>query len=181
MSRPRPGSRPRGRSEVTGADVSEATGVEVLNPEIHIATLAAGATARRSTSGSAWVAATWRPTGIPREAVPPERSRSTPPSRPIQRVAYSVENARLGKITDYEKLILEIWTNGAVSPDDALSRAARHLQSHFSHLAPEGREEEEEEVEAAGEGLPAGEPGQAARGAAAPRARHQRTEERTRS
>ena len=72
---------------------------------------------------------------------------------PIQRVAYGVENARLGKVTDYEKLILEIWTNGAVSPDDALSRAARHLQSHFSHLAPEGREEEEEEVEATGEGF----------------------------
>ncbi|MGH7350332.1 MAG: DNA-directed RNA polymerase subunit alpha C-terminal domain-containing protein, partial [Candidatus Rokuibacteriota bacterium] len=50
-------------------------------------------------------------------------------------------------------LVLEIWTNGAVSPDDALSRAARHLQSHFSHLAPEGREEEEEEVEATGEGF----------------------------
>ncbi|HYB70105.1 MAG TPA: DNA-directed RNA polymerase subunit alpha C-terminal domain-containing protein, partial [Candidatus Bathyarchaeia archaeon] len=72
---------------------------------------------------------------------------------PIQRVSYSVENARLGKVTDYEKLILEIWTNGAVSPDDALSRAARHLRGHFAHLAPEAREEEEDEVETTGEGF----------------------------
>ena len=68
-------------------------------------------------------------------------------------MSYGVENARLGKVTDYEKLILEIWTNGAVSPEEALARAARHLKSHFSHLAPEGREEEDEEVETTGEGF----------------------------
>ena len=45
---------------------------------------------------------------------------------PITRVSYNVEMSRLGKITDYEKLVVEVWTNGAVSPDDALTRAV-HL------------------------------------------------------
>ena len=141
-----------GPRQVTAADVSEASGVEVLNPEIHIATLAAGATLVIELgigAGRGYVAADRHPAGaIPGGAIAVDSAYS-----PIQRVSYGVENARLGKVTDYEKLILEIWTNGAVSPDDALSRAARHLQSHFSHLAPEGREEEEEEVEATGEGF----------------------------
>src|SRR5260370_36564993 len=46
-----------------------------------------------------------------------------------------------------------MWSNGAVSGEEALSRAARHLKAHFSHLAPEGREEEDEEVETIGEGF----------------------------
>ena len=71
---------------------------------------------------------------------------------PIQRVSYNVEPARLGKITDYEKLTLEVWTNGAVSPDEALTRAATHMRDQFALLAPEGGEEEEEEAEGAGEG-----------------------------
>src|SRR4030095_9840820 len=54
---------------------------------------------------------------------------------PITRVAYNVEMSRLGKITDYEKLVLEGWTNGAVSPDDALTRASTFLRDHFSPLA----------------------------------------------
>jgi DNA-directed RNA polymerase subunit alpha len=141
-----------GPRQVTGADVSEAGGVEVLNPEIHIATLEAGATLVIDIGigvGRGYVAADRHPGGtVPAGAIPVDAAFS-----PIQRVSYGVENARLGKVTDYEKLILEIWTNGAVSPDDALTRAARHLQSHFSHLAPEGRQEEEEEVEVTGEGF----------------------------
>jgi DNA-directed RNA polymerase subunit alpha len=68
-------------------------------------------------------------------------------------VSYGVENARLGKITDYERLIVEIWTNGAVSPDEALTRAAAHMRDQFALLAPEGRPEEDEEIEASGEGF----------------------------
>ncbi|HUO63362.1 MAG TPA: DNA-directed RNA polymerase subunit alpha C-terminal domain-containing protein, partial [Terriglobales bacterium] len=71
---------------------------------------------------------------------------------PIQRVSYNVENARLGKITDYDRLVVEVWTNGAVSPDEALTKAASHMRDQFALLAPEGGEEEEEEAEGAGEG-----------------------------
>ncbi|MGH7300058.1 MAG: DNA-directed RNA polymerase subunit alpha [Candidatus Rokuibacteriota bacterium] len=141
-----------GPRPVTGADVSEAGGVEVLNPEIHLATLGSGGKLAIDLGigvGRGYLAADRHPA----ETLPAGAIRLDAAFSPIQRVNYSVENARLGKVTDYEKLVLEIWTNGAVSPDDALERAARHLQSHFSHLAPEGREEEEEEVEATGEGF----------------------------
>ena len=141
-----------GPKEVTGADVSEATGVEVLNPELHIATLEAGVSLSVELGigvSRGYTAAGKHPNGtVPRDAISMDAAFS-----PIQRVSYTVENARLGKVTDYEKLILEIWTNGAVSPDEALMRAATHVRDHFSPLVPEGSADEEEEIEATAEGF----------------------------
>jgi len=141
-----------GPKEVTGADVSEATGVEVLNPELHIATLESGASLSVELGigvSRGYTAAGNHPAGaIPPDAIPMDAAFS-----PIQRVSYTVENARLGKIIDYEKLILEVWTNGAVSPDEALVRAATHMRDHFSPLVPERSAEDEEEVGVAGEGF----------------------------
>src|SRR5262245_5179192 len=140
----------QGPKEVTGADVSEAMGIEVLNPEIHIATLAVGGTLIIDLGvgvSRGYVAADKHPAGaIAAGAIPMDAAFS-----PIQRVSYNVENARLGKVTDYEKLTLEIWTNGAVSPDEALVWAATHMRDHFSPLVPEGSDEKDEEVEASGE------------------------------
>jgi len=51
---------------------------------------------------------------------------------PVRRVNYKVENARLGRATDYERLILEVWTNGAVGPEDAISLGAQLLQEHMT-------------------------------------------------
>ena len=140
----------QGPREVTGADVSEATGLEVLNPEIHIATLEAGHSLSIDIGvgvSRGYVAADKHPAGaVPARAIPMDAAYS-----PIQRVSYTVENARLGKTIDYEKLIIEIWTNGAVSPDEALVRAATHMRDHFSPLVPEGSDEKDEEVEVAGE------------------------------
>src|SRR2546428_803642 len=70
---------------------------------------------------------------------------------PITRVSYNVEMSRLGKITDYEKLVLEIWTNGAVGPEDALERAASYLKGHFSPLTIAAGEEEGEAEGPSGE------------------------------
>jgi len=141
-----------GPREVTGADVSEATGVEVLNPELHIATLEQGASLAIQLGvgvGRGYIGADNHPPGT----VPDGATAIDAAFSPIQRVSYTVENARLGKTIDYEKLILEIWTNGAVSPDEAVLRAATHLRDHFSPLAPEGRDEDEEEIDASGEGF----------------------------
>jgi len=142
----------KGPREVTGADVSEATGVEVLNPELHIATLETGATLSVElgigVSRGYTAAHNHLPGAVPGDAIPMDAAFS-----PIQRVSYTVENARLGKTIDYEKLILEVWTDGAVSPDEALARAAAHMRDHFSPLAPERSDEDEEEVETAGEGF----------------------------
>ena len=142
----------KGPKEVTGADVSEGTGLEVLNPELHIAALEKGGTLSIDLGievARGYRAADRHPPGvIPAGAIPLDAAYS-----PIQRVSYNVEPARLGKVTDYEKLVLEIWTNGAVSPDEALTRAATHMRDHFAHLAPPGDEEEEEEAATTGPGF----------------------------
>jgi len=142
----------KGPREVTGADVSEAMGIEVLNPEIHIATLDAGGSLAIDLGigiGRGYVAAgAHLPGVVPAGAIALDAAFS-----PIQRVTYNVENARLGKITDYERLVLEIWTNGALSPEEALTRGTMYMRDHFAYLAPEGRPEDEEETEAAGPGF----------------------------
>jgi DNA-directed RNA polymerase subunit alpha len=84
----------------------------------------------------------------PRPALPAGAFSLDAAYSPITRVAYNVEMSRQGKVTDYEKLVLEVWTNGAVSPDDALTRAATFLRDHYSPLSA-GVSEEDEEAEAA--------------------------------
>jgi DNA-directed RNA polymerase subunit alpha len=141
-----------GPREVTGADVSEAVGIEVLNPEIHIATLTDRSTLSIELGigiGRGYVAADAHAAGVvPAGAIPMDAAFS-----PIQRVAYHVENARLGKITDYERLILEIWTNGALSPEEALTRGTLYMRDHFAYLAPDAPPEDEEEVDPASPGF----------------------------
>ena len=134
-----------GPKDVTGADVPE-TDVEVVNPEIHLFTIESNAKVTVELG-----------VGMGRgyEAVD-RASVSTPPGAlaldaaysPITRVSYNVEMSRLGKITDYEKLVLEVWTNGSVSPDDALARASTYLKEHFRPLAA-GVPREDEEAEGA--------------------------------
>ena len=141
-----------GPKQVTGADVSEGTGLEVLNPELPIAMLEAGASLSIELGvgvGRGYVNAAGHPVGaVPAGALAMDAAYS-----PIQRVSYNVEASRLGKVIDYERLILEIWTNGAVSPEEALTRAAGYMRDHFTLLAPPGGPEEDEEVEEAGEGF----------------------------
>jgi DNA-directed RNA polymerase subunit alpha len=69
---------------------------------------------------------------------------------PVRRASYTVERARIGQVTDYDRLVLEINTDGTVSPHDALSEAARVLVQHFTLIA--GVTEEEPEVEEEEEG-----------------------------
>ena len=137
-----------GPREVKGEDVPE-TGAEILNPELHLFTLEAGARVTLELGvgvGRRYQAADQPGGGVPAGATSVDAAYS-----PITRVAYSVEMSRLGKITDYEKLVLEVWTNGAVSPDDALTRAATYLRDHFAPLAPAGPGDDEEAEAGAGE------------------------------
>jgi DNA-directed RNA polymerase subunit alpha len=137
-----------GPRTVTGADVPE-TDVEVLNPEIHLFTLGAGARVSVELGvnvGRGYEAGDRKNGGVPAGALPLDSAYS-----PITRVSYHVEMSRLGKITDYEKLSLEIWTNGAVSPDDALERAASYLKGHFSPLTIPGSDDDAEAEGATGE------------------------------
>lgn len=133
----------KGPKEVTGADVAQG-GVEVLNPDLHLATLEPGGQLTLELGvqvGRGYMAADKHPAGtVPAGAIPLDAAFT-----PIERVSYNVEMSRLGKITDYEKLVLELWTNGAITPEEAIARAATHLRDHFTLLAAEAPEEEEAE------------------------------------
>ena len=131
----------KGPKEVSGADVAQG-GVEVLNPDLHLATLEPGGRLTLELGvqvGRGYMAADKHPAGtVPAGAIPLDAAFT-----PIERVSYNVEMSRLGKITDYEKLVLELWTNGAITPEEAIARAATHLRDHFTLLAAEAPEEEE--------------------------------------
>ena len=137
-----------GPRSVTGADVPE-TEVEIVNPELHLFTLESAAKVAIELGvgiGRGYEAAGKKASPVPAGAIPLDAAYS-----PITRVSYNIEMSRLGKITDYEKLILEVWTNGSVSPDDALTRAATYLKQHWSPLAAGATEEDEEAAAASGE------------------------------
>jgi DNA-directed RNA polymerase subunit alpha len=137
-----------GPKTVTGADIPE-TDVEIVNPNLHLMTLAAGAQITLELGidmGRGYEAADRKATSIPAGALPLDAAYS-----PITRVSYNVEMSRLGKITDYEKLVVEIWTNGSVGPEEAMARAAEYLKGHFSPLAVAAGEMEGEADEASGE------------------------------
>jgi DNA-directed RNA polymerase subunit alpha len=118
-----------GPKTVTGADVPE-DDLEVMNPEVHLFTLESGRVSMELFVGiGRGYEATDRKTDLPPGVIALDSAYS-----PITRVSYNVEMSRLGKITDYEKLLVEIWTNGAVSPEEALERSATFLRDHFSPL-----------------------------------------------
>jgi len=137
-----------GPKQVKGEDVPE-TGVEILNPEIQLFTLEAGA--KVTLELGVGIGRGYEAADHPRGAMPSGAFALDAAFSPITKVTYGVEMSRLGKITDYEKLVLEVWTNGAVSPDDALTRAATFLRDHFSPLSPGGSDEDEEAEATAGD------------------------------
>jgi len=115
---------------VTGADVEEIAEVEILNPDHVICTLDQGADLRMEltvTSGKGYVpAADNHPEGAPVGVISIDALYS-----PVKRVAYRIEDTREGQILDYDKLIIDIETNGAVTPEDAVAVAARILQDQL--------------------------------------------------
>lgn len=137
-----------GPKVVTGADVPE-NDVEIVNPSVHLMTLEAGVRLALELGveiGRGYEAADRKATNVPAGALPLDAAYS-----PITRVSYNAEMSRLGKITDYEKLVVEIWTNGSVGPEEAMARAAEYLKGHFSPLAVGASELESEADDASGE------------------------------
>jgi DNA-directed RNA polymerase subunit alpha len=136
----------KGPRTVTGADIAGA-GVDVLTPELALCTVEAGGKLAMELGvlpGRGYVAADRHADAVPAGAIALDAAFS-----PVQRVNYTVEMSRLGKITDYEKLIVEVWTDGSISPDQALLRSSRLLRDHFDLFTPAGAEEEDEETPAA--------------------------------
>jgi DNA-directed RNA polymerase subunit alpha len=138
----------RGPRAVTGADLPEVD-VEIMNPEIPLFTIEEPVAVSMELGvgvGRGYEAVDRRALPVPAGALPLDAAYS-----PITRVSYNVEMSRQGKITDYEKLVVEVWTNGAVSPDDALTRSATYLQSHFTPLRAGAREEDDDDAAGSGE------------------------------
>jgi DNA-directed RNA polymerase subunit alpha len=129
-----------GPKTVTGADVPE-TDLEVINPEAFLFTLESGRVSIELGVGiGRGYEAADKKTGLPAGAIGLDSAFS-----PITRVSYNVEVSRVGKITDYEKLVVEIWTNGAVSPEEALERSAAFLREHFTPLRAAQPDDDESE------------------------------------
>jgi DNA-directed RNA polymerase subunit alpha len=135
----------RGPRAATGADLAGA-GVEVLTPHLHVATVGEGARLGLEIgirAGRGYVSAERHPEGAPAGALGLDAAFS-----PIRRVNYQVEMSRLGNITDYEKLVVEITTDGSIGPDHAFLQASKLLRDHFDLFTPAGAEEEDDEPSA---------------------------------
>ncbi len=119
-----------GPGEVRAGVISTGHDIEVMNPDLAICTLDDGARLSMELTvegGKGYVAAgTGRSEDAPIGMVPVDAIYS-----PVRKVAYRVENTRVGQVTDHDKLSLEIATNGAVSPEDAVALAARILQDQL--------------------------------------------------
>jgi DNA-directed RNA polymerase subunit alpha len=119
-----------GPKEVTAADIIADSDLEIANPELHIATLEDNATLVMEiniATGRGYVPADQNKDETTPIAVIPVDSIFTP----VRKVNYTVENTRVGQVTDFERLILEIWTDGSIAPDEGVSIGARILQEHL--------------------------------------------------
>jgi DNA-directed RNA polymerase subunit alpha len=135
-----------GEGVFTAADIQKnSSDVEILNPELHIATLNKSAKFDmeiRIGRGKGYVPAY--------ENVTPEQTIGVIPIdsifTPIKNVKYDVENVRIGDKNDYEKLTMEIGTDGSITPDDALTQAAKILKDHIQLFINFDLEQEEEQA-----------------------------------
>lgn len=122
-----------GEREVTAADILVPSTVEIVNPELHIATLD-NENAHIDMEmvveiGKGYVPADSKedqPIGvIPIDAI----------YTPVQKVNYAIEHTRVGQMTNFDKIVLDIWTDGTITPDEALRQSADILVRHFTQLA----------------------------------------------
>jgi len=121
-----------GECNVTAGDIKADSEVEILNPNMHIASLAAGSKLYMEitlATGRGYVPAEKNKINLqPGIGVIPVDSIYTP----VLKVNYTVENTRVGQITDYDKLMLEVWTDATISAKESVSIAAKILNEHLN-------------------------------------------------
>ncbi len=142
-----------GAGTVTAADLMTPADVDVVNPDIYLLTVDSDEAfleiEMTAETGRGYSPAEDRTTRLPIGELPVDALYS-----PVTRVTYDVEKTRYGQAADYDRLILEIWTDGTVKPEDALAQAAQILVGQFrpfagiseESLVPEAPEEEEESI-----------------------------------
>ena len=119
-----------GECEVTAGDILPDSDVEIINPELHLATLDENGKLHMEIMldhGRGYVVADRNK----RPDMPIGEIAVDSIYTPITKVNFTVDNTRVGQITDYDKLTLEIWTNGSIKPDEAASYAAKILTEHL--------------------------------------------------
>lgn len=137
-----------GEKEVTAADIICDADIEILNPDLHIATV--------NEDGKLKIEMTVE---RGRGYVPADKNKKPDDTigvipidsifSPVKRVNYTVQDTRVGNVTDYDRLILEVWTDGSLRPEEAVSKAAGILVMHlklFQNMDSLPEEEEEEEA-----------------------------------
>ena len=120
-----------GPKEVTAADIMGDSDLEIFNPDLHIATLEENATLVMEISiskGRGYVSAEQNKNENTPIAVIPVDSIYTP----VKKVNFTVEDTRVGQVTDYDRLILEIWTDGSIDPKEGVSIGAKIMQEHLN-------------------------------------------------
>ncbi len=126
----------KGAGEVTAGDLKVPAGVEIVNPDLHLATLSSGGRLEMELTVASGVgyrsADSNKGTGaigtIPIDSI----------FSPVRKVAYTVENTQVGQMTNFDKLVLDVETNGAVSPAEAISSAGKTLRELMALFADMG-------------------------------------------
>ncbi len=120
-----------GEGIITAGDIIADADVEILNPDLHIATLNKDAKLVMEiyvSKGRGYVSAENNKTpGMPIGVIPVDSIFT-----PVKKVSYSVSNTRVGQMTDYDKLAIEIFTDGSIKPDEAVSLAAKIMNEHLN-------------------------------------------------
>lgn len=120
-----------GEGPITAGDIKADSDVEILNPDLHICTLNGDSRFYMEmviNKGRGYVQAEKnKQPGQPIGIIPVDSIYT-----PVRRVNYTVENTRVGQVTDYDKLTLEVWTNGSLKPDEAISLGAKIMSEHMN-------------------------------------------------
>lgn len=120
-----------GEGTVTAGDIIADPDVEILNPDMHIATLDTGGKLMMEINvakGRGYVTAENNKTpGMPIGVIPVDSIFT-----PVRKVKYFVENTRVGQVTDFDRLVIELYTDGSIKPDEAISLAAKIMNEHLN-------------------------------------------------
>jgi len=147
----------KGKKEVKASDIKENANVEIINKDLVIAHVESGAEFEvelEIARGSGYLTSEEirARVNLPMEFIPMDAIFS-----PIQKVHYTVENARVGQRTDYDKLVLEVWTDGTMSPDEAVKNTAALLRRSITPFLPAEEAAKEPLKAEAAKAEPAGE------------------------
>ncbi len=135
-----------GKSELKAGDLAVDNNITVLNPDVHLASFSEGSKVvidMQINRGRGYVPAERNAENVETIGTIPIDAIFTP----IRKVNFRVENARVGQRGDYDKLILEVWTDGSIMPEDAVADAAKILKDYLMHFINFNEEFEDEESE----------------------------------